>query len=256
MPDHAPSGQFHWYELQTTDTAAAQAFYGAVVGWRAESMGPQPGGYTTFNTDKGGVAGMRALEAGEGQPTWIGYVAVPDVDASVEQLQALGGVVRQPPVDVPDMLRFAVVFDPQGAPFAIYTGFGAGGPPQGDPGEPGYVGWRELMAQDGAEALGFYGKLFGWSQTSEFDMGPMGAYRLWTDGRGVDAGGMMTRPPAFEGAPWRYYFQVEAIDAAAARIAAAGGRVVNGPMQVPTGLWVLGATDPQGAGFHLTSPNK
>lgn len=256
MPDQAPTGQFHWYELQTTDAAAAEAFYCAVVGWRAEHMGPQPGGYTTFNTAKGGVAGMRTLEAGEGGPAWVGYVATPDVDAAAERLQAAGGVVRQPPTDIPGILRFAAVSDPQGAPFVIYTGFAAEGPPAGGPDEPGYAGWRELMAADGAKALAFYAGQFGWSQTGEFDMGPMGVYRLWTDGRGADAGGMMTRPPGFEGVPWRYYFQVDAIDAAAARVAAAGGRVENGPMQVPTGIWVLQASDPQGAAFALMSPNK
>lgn len=28
-------GRFVWYELMTTDTAAAKAFYGKVVGWGA-----------------------------------------------------------------------------------------------------------------------------------------------------------------------------------------------------------------------------
>src|SRR5580658_4410885 len=116
------TGQFHWYELQTTDAAAAEAFYGAVVGWSAQHLGPQPHGYTTFNTAKGGVAGMMTLGADEDPPRWVGYVAVDDVDVCFEAVKAAGGGVRQPPTDVPGMLRFAGVSDPQGAPFVIFTG--------------------------------------------------------------------------------------------------------------------------------------
>src|SRR5580698_8804610 len=104
---------FRWYELQTTDTAAAEAFYTKVVGWKAEHMGPQPGGYTTFNTGKGGVAGMMTLGAGEGSPRWIGYIGVDDVDATADRVKAAGGSIRQPAIDVPGgMLRFAGVAHP------------------------------------------------------------------------------------------------------------------------------------------------
>jgi predicted enzyme related to lactoylglutathione lyase len=53
---------------------------------------------------------------------------------------------------------------------------------------------------------------------------------------------------------WLFYFNVEAADAAAARVKANGGEVRNGPHQVPTGQWVLQALDPQGAVFGLLAP--
>ena len=259
MSDPTPSAganRFRWFELQTTDAAAAEAFYCAVVGWRAEHLGPQPQGYTTFNTAKGGVAGMMTLGAGEGPARWIGYIAVEDVDAYVEKIKAAGGSQRQPTVDVPDMLRFAGVADPQGTAFVVFKGTSPEGPPTGTAEDIGYVGWHELLANNGAEAFDFYSSLFGWTKTSVFDMGPMGAYQMWTDGRGSDAGAMMTRSPDTPGPIWNYYLQVDSIEAAKARVEAAGGIVTNGPHQVPTGVWILQGTDPQGAAFSLLSSKK
>jgi len=247
-------GQFRWYELQTTDAAAAEAFYCAVIGWRPEHLGPQPDGYTIFNTDKGGVAGMMTLGKGEGPARWIGYVAVDDVDGYVGRVKAAGGSVRIPPTDVPGALRFCGVADPQGAPFVVFKGTSPDGPPSGAPNEPGYVGWHELMANDGAAAFAFYSGLFGWTQTGAF--GPTGDYRLWTDGRGVDVGAVTNMPPGAPGPAWNFYFLVDSIDAAIERLKAAGGAVLIGPFQVPTGGWIVQGADLQGASFCLLSANK
>jgi hypothetical protein len=251
MPD---AGRFRWYELQTTDAASAEAFYCSTVGWRAEHLGPQPGGYTTFNTAKGGVAGMMTLGADEGPPRWVGYVAVADVDAAAERVKAAGGKVRQPPTDVPGMLRFCGVADPQGAPFVVFKGTSPDGPPTGGADEPGYIGWHELFAADGPAAFAFYSGLFGWTKTTAF--GPDGGYQLWTDGRGADAGAVTTKPPGAPDPAWNFYFQVDAIDAAVERLKAAGGSVLMGPFQVPTGGWIVQGADPQGASFCLLSAKK
>jgi hypothetical protein len=248
-------GKFTWYELQAKDAAAAEAFYTAVVGWKPEHMGPQPEGYTVFNTAKGGVAGMMTLGQGEGPTQWVGYVGVDDVDAAVEQIKAAGGSVRQPPTDVPGMLRFSGVADPQGSPFVVFKGTSPDGPPTGA-GEPGYIGWHEHMAKDGKAAFDFYSGQFGWTKTDVFDMGEGGAYQLWTDGRDGNAGGMMTRPEGAPGPAWNYYFQVDGIDAAIGRIEKAGGKVTNGPHQVPGGDWIVQGADPQGAAFSLLSATK
>ena len=37
---------------------------------------------------------------------------------------------------------------------------------------------------------------------------------------------------------------------------AAGGKIVNGPMPVPTGRWIVQGIDPQGAMFALLAPTK
>ena len=246
--------QFRWFELQTSDAAAAEAFYRAVVGWSAEHLGPQPQGYTTFNTAAGGVAGMMTLGADEGRPQWVGYIAVDDVDAYAERVKAAGGSVRQPPIDVPGVLRFCGVADPQGAPFVVFKGTSPEGPPRGGTAEPGYIGWHELMAVDGAKAFEFYSGLFGWTQTGAF--GPTGDYRLWSDGRGEDAGAITTKPEHIPAPMWNHYFLVDGIEAAMGRVKAAGGTVAMGPFQVPGDRWILAGFDPQGASFCLLSSQK
>jgi predicted enzyme related to lactoylglutathione lyase len=55
---------------------------------------------------------------------------------------------------------------------------------------------------------------------------------------------------------WVYYFNVDAIDAAAKRVTDAGGKVLNGPMPVPGDLWIVQALDPQGAMFGLLAPKR
>jgi predicted enzyme related to lactoylglutathione lyase len=64
---------------------------------------------------------------------------------------------------------------------------------------------------------------------------------------------MMTKPDGAPGPIWNYYFLVNGAAAAVERIKAGGGQVLNGPMEVPGGGWVLNAVDPQGALFSLLS---
>ena len=82
------------------------------------------------------------------------------------------------------------------------------------------------------------------------DLGPMGRYQLFTAG-GDPIGGMMTKPPEIPEPFWSYYFRVDSIGAALERLKAAGARVINGPMEVPGGSWIVQAVDPQGAAFSL-----
>jgi predicted enzyme related to lactoylglutathione lyase len=55
---------------------------------------------------------------------------------------------------------------------------------------------------------------------------------------------------------WLFYFNVDAADAAAARVTANGGQLLMGPMEVPGGSWILQAMDPQGAIFALVAPRR
>jgi len=71
-----------------------------------------------------------------------------------------------------------------------------------------------------------------------------------------ERGGVMTRMPQTITSYWLFYFNVEAADAAAERVRAKGGKIVSGPHQVPTGQWVLQATDPQEATFALVAPKR
>jgi predicted enzyme related to lactoylglutathione lyase len=69
-------------------------------------------------------------------------------------------------------------------------------------------------------------------------------------------GGVMTKMPQSPVPFWLFYFNVTALDAAIARVKAAGGKLVNDPMQVPMGRWIAQCVDPQGAMFALIAPKR
>lgn len=50
---------------------------------------------------------------------------------------------------------------------------------------------------------------------------------------------------------WGLYFRVNDLDAAIERLKASGGKVLNGPMEVPGGDRVVNCMDPQGAACSL-----
>jgi predicted enzyme related to lactoylglutathione lyase len=115
---------------------------------------------------------------------------------------------------------------------------------------PGSIGWNELAATDMPAAWPFYAAMFGWTKAEAMDMGPMGIYQIFAT-NGIACGGMMTRPEGVPGPYWAYYISVPDIDAAVARATGAGARIMNGPMEVPGGAWVVQALDPQGAMFAM-----
>jgi predicted enzyme related to lactoylglutathione lyase len=250
-------GRFNWYELMTSDTGAAGKFYETVIGWKAAPMGQAGDGsvYTVFETPEGGVAGMMKIpaEVAGMPPSWMGYIAVDNVDDYTKRYEAAGGTVHRPPADIPDVGRFSVVSDPQGAAVNLFTPLPRDGAlPSGD--GPGYPSWRELMTTDGPRAVDWYMSMFGWEKSTPYDMGPMGVYQLMAYD-GEDRMGIMTRPEQMGVSHWGFVFRVDAAAAAAERVKAAGGKVTNGPMQVPTGDWIVQAQDPQGAHFSMQSPN-
>jgi predicted enzyme related to lactoylglutathione lyase len=251
-----PASRFVWYELMTSDVRAAAAFYSTVVGWQADHSDPQ---YTLLKVGDAQVAGITGtpaeLQARGAPPAWSGYVLVDDVDATEARILALGGKVLFPGRDIPDVGRFAVVADPQGATFLLFKPFRTDPPPMPAPGTPGTTGWHELHAMDGVAAWDFYATLFGWTKGETMDMGPAGVYQI-LEIDGVPAGGVMTKDADQPAPGWRYYFNVGAIDAAVGRVNAQGGVVTMGPHQVPGGSWIVHGRDPQGASFALVSMVK
>jgi predicted enzyme related to lactoylglutathione lyase len=145
-----------------------------------------------------------------------------------------------------------MVADPQGAVFCLFKPDGDMSRPAADPNTVGIVGWHELYAVDGEQAFAFYTDLFGWTKAEAMDMGAMGVYQLFAAG-GAPIGGMMTKPPGVPVPLWNYYFQVDGIGAAMERLRVGGGTVINGPMEVPGGNWIVQGLDPQGATFSLLS---
>lgn len=244
-------GDFVWYELTAADPVGASAFYRAVLGWHEADAGIPGVDYRLMSVGATNVAGIMPVPPGAG-PGWTGYIAAADVDDAASMVGTRGGTVRVPPADIPGIGRFAFVTDPQGAPFALFRGTGE--PPAVPPDTPGHGGWRELHTHDLHAAWPFYEGLFGWSIQRSIDMGPAGPYEVF-GGTAEAIGGMMGG--AAEGsAGWLYYFNVDGIDDAVARVRAAGGLVTSGPHEVPGGTLVARCTDPAGTLFALSSRGR
>lgn len=248
-------GRFVWYDLMTTDPEGARAFYRTITGWGLEDW-QQPEGkepYTMWTVDGvpvGGVGNLpdEARKTGA-PPHWLGYVGVPDTDATTTRAQELGATILVEPTDIPEVGRFSVLADPQGAVVAVFTptGYAPGG--RDEPG-PGDFSWHELATSDHEGAWAFYHDLFGWERTHGFDMGDGWMYEMFS--AGGTQGGMFTKGDDMPGPPgWLYYVTVADMEEAVRAVEEAGGKVLHGPMEVPGGDRVAQCLDPQGAAFAL-----
>jgi uncharacterized protein len=251
-------GSFIWYELLTADPDSAAAFYGEVIGWTAVGAG-QPGiDYRIFSADGTPVAGHMKLpdgaEAAGMRPGWLGYIGVDDVDSAVADIEAAGGKVHMPAMDLEGVGRMALVADPQGVPFYVMRGASEAASTSFDATRAGHCSWNELSTPDQAGALAFYTGRFGWEKGDVMPMGEMGGYQFIHHGEDM-IGAMMTSQPGNRPA-WNFAFGVRDIEDAAAKIAAGGGTVHHGPVEVPGGDLVVMASDPQGARFMAVGPRS
>jgi predicted enzyme related to lactoylglutathione lyase len=248
---------FIWYELMTTDIAAAEKFYPAVIGWTTQEF-PQPDmRYVVVNAGETGVGGLMTIPkeaaAMGAVPAWIGYIKSRDIDGDAAAVAKAGGNIHRPPQQIPGVGQFSLVADPQGAMYMLLQPNGADQAPAA-PMTPGHVGWVELMADNWEKAFDYYAGLYGWTRGMAVEMGEMGTYQTFMQTE-TQGGGMMNRM-ANTPVNWGFYFVVEGIDAAAKRVTDNGGQVIMGPHQVPGGQWIANCLDPQGAYFGLLSNTK
>ncbi|MDP2304469.1 MAG: VOC family protein [Pseudomonadota bacterium] len=257
MNDVKILGRFFWYDLMTSDPAAARVFYANVIGWSMQPWGPPEGAYTMVANAEGPVGGIAELGKDEssvplGPPHWLAYVGTPDIDATVEQAKALGGKVLVPVTEIPTVGRFAVLADPQGAVFAPFTpASSTPGMPERSADAPGRFSWHELHTSEPDAGYAFYSELFGWGQTGEMDMGPMGLYRMFGQTPDRSLGGVMTTTHQAPVPGWTCYITVADIKGTLDRVRANEGQVVYGPDEVPGGDLVAACIDPQGAAFAV-----
>lgn len=260
MPDDF--GQFIWYELMTTDVAAAAQFYNRVAGWSAKTLSMPSMDYTVLElpgepVGVGGIMELQAIHLAEGiPPNWTGYIAVDDVDLCLADLVMLGGTVRRQPEDIAGVGRFGVAADPFGAVFILFSPVAMENPPPCvTPGRTGTIVWHELMGGEPDEVFPFYEKLFGWKKADLIDLGEGRTYQLVSIDGSVCCG-MMKNPCDTPTGYWSYYIAVDALDAALAKVTEGGGKIVFEPREVPGGRWIAQARDPQGAFFCLASDKR
>ena len=117
-------GAFSWNELLTNDTDGAKAFYSKLFNWEYKDINDEMQ-YSMAKVDGVEVSGLMPTppEAKGMPPMWGAYVTVDDVEASAKQAEALGGNILMEPRDIPEVGRFCVISDPQGATLSLITYF-------------------------------------------------------------------------------------------------------------------------------------
>lgn len=239
-------GTFCWTDLGTSDLEGATTFYSGLFGWRTDVLpGQAAGDYTLLLIGDALVAACYPAGASQ-HPAWLSYVSVVDADATAARTVDLGGTVLREAADIASSGRMALLADPTGAVFAAWQARDHVGAALVN--EPGALVLNQLNTDDPETAQRFYGELFGWrvEHTGTGEQPYWGFY----NGDTVNVG-MMPLPPGTPApAHWLVYFTAAELDAAAARIADLGGRVLVAPTVVPPGR-VLVANDPQGAVFAL-----
>jgi predicted enzyme related to lactoylglutathione lyase len=123
-------GAFSWCELLTTDVDAAKRFYGTLFGWTLEDVNMTGTTYTLVKTGEQGIGGIMQTppQAAGAPPHWGAYVTVDDVDATAGKAVELGAKICVPPTDIPNVGRFCVLQDPQGAAISVITYMKSGMP--------------------------------------------------------------------------------------------------------------------------------
>lgn len=116
-------GAFSWCELITKDVTAAREFYSKLFGWTTEEMGVGDMAYTVVKAGGKAMGGIMVIpaECKTERPAWGTYVTVDDVDATARLAEELGAKILVPPKDIPQIGRFCVLEDPQGAVIAAIT---------------------------------------------------------------------------------------------------------------------------------------
>jgi len=250
---HAP-GTPSWVDLATTDQAAAKDFYAALFGWSYDDM-PMDESATYSMASLGGhttaaIAPQQPAQTAAGVPPhWQMYITVDDVDAAAAKVVGAGGTLHVPPFDVFDAGRMAVITDPSGAFFMLWT-------PNKNIGaelvnEPGSFTWSELVAPPNDKTASFYETVAGIKLISS-SMPDGSAYDLFTLDGTADKMVAGAVPPQMPGIPphWSIYFGAESADATAAKVKELGGSVIMEPFDIPIGRMAVCA-DPQGAMFNL-----
>ena len=247
-----------WIDLATPDPQASKAFYGELFGWECtdEPTGQPGNDYTMARKGAHSAAGMMQLSpemAAAGMPpAWSTYVTVDDIEAAASKVAPAGGTVMQPPMDVMDAGRMAVVADPSGAVICLWEAKDHIGCEVVN--EHGALTWNELTTPDPSAVAPFYEAVFGW--TVETVPMPTGDYTVFRVEGGNETGIAGAMKPPMEGMPsfWSVYFHVDDVAATVDTAKELGATVMMEPMTVEGVGTFTAIADPQGAMFSVMTP--
>jgi predicted enzyme related to lactoylglutathione lyase len=252
------------FEVMAQDRARLGTFYRDLFGWTIDTDNPMGYGVISHadNHSVGGIGIGGGLfgDMPAGQDGVTFYVEVDDVDATLQQVEALGGKRLMGPEQFEGGPKFGHLLDPEGHWIGLLEK-GTGGPSAQIPADAPRTGSPvvhfEVIGKDYATLESFYGALFGWKPNTDNAVGYGVIARddnLTDDGIGI-GGGIMALPPemaAGSNGHVTFYVEVEDLDAVMDRAAALGGQRLNGPTEVPDGPTLGQIADPEGHLIGLT----
>jgi uncharacterized protein len=273
-----PAGVPCWVDIVQPDLDATMAFYGGLFGWTFEVRTPEGvvPRYAYASLDGLVVGGAGSVPAGSTDAAgWTTYIRVDSADATVALVEAQGGQVIAPALDIGSSGRVAVCADPSGAVFGVWQARDLRGAELVN--TPGSWNFSELNVRDAEQAQNFYGTVFGWESDS-LEMGAAQQTGMWRvkgygdflaesdpeirdrqDADGAPEGfadAVALLIPASDAAAtasgyWSVTFAVADADAAFARAVELGARVTTPPFD--TDYTRMGTVeDPQGALVNLS----
>jgi hypothetical protein len=109
-------GHFVWNELASKDPDGSVSFYTQIGGFTSSKMEmPGMGTYHVLESEGKGRAGIMPQQMPEAPHAWLPYVQVANADQTTERARRLGATVVVPPTQIPNVGRFAIFVDAQGA---------------------------------------------------------------------------------------------------------------------------------------------
>ncbi len=232
--------RFFLYQLRTTDTGGARAFYTTVFGNAEADVFPLH---------------EQALARGA-RPHWLGFIEVNDMDGAVSAFVARGAMPLGPRWNR-DGLEGVVLRDPGGAVVAV------GKPPASTESAPAAsvfrteVGWHLLHTTHVDQAKVNYRDLFGWEFKEPIETANHGVFHPFAWSAGGAVVGAMTDVAARSGVHphWLFAFRVSSWEGsvAAARLSASyiAEPAVLSNAALADGNRLAVFDDPQGAAFAL-----
>ncbi len=118
-----PLNRAMWPELTTPDPAGAVAFYGGLLGWKTKpETGVESAEYVEWVNHGESIGGLMPMRGDIWKgvpPHWMIYITVSDCEERAAKAGSLGAKICVPPTNIPNVGRFSVISDPQGATFSI-----------------------------------------------------------------------------------------------------------------------------------------
>ncbi|MFI6865536.1 VOC family protein [Nocardia sp. NPDC050406] len=259
-------GNVVWFEIATSDAEPVQKFYSELLDWTYE-IDPDSSingiRYIRIIAPKAPFP-MGAIREAPDQPTTMNMSIISeDVPTDTERLAKLGATVQIPPTQVADVTWFAVLTDPRGNAFSLFSQSKSerfaermeqGGKAMSEAAyapTPGAMGWFEIGTTDAVTTQDFYRQAFGWKFELDDSAGGKPYYNIfttneWPSGGMYDhgTGGTDYLMPSFLAA------DVPAVTTQGERL---GATIEVAPEPNPDGLVFARLLDPDGNRFGLFS---